>query len=447
MAALLNESPRILPIHRKILAFNLLGWIFDFYNLMVLSFIIASTTMAKDLGLTQTGQGVLLGTTLAFTAVGGLVGGSLADRFGRKPILIFSILLYSLGSLLSGLSWDMATFIAARAIAGIGVGAEWGVAQAMVGESTPAFARGRFGSYLQSGGVFGRFFATIVGNFLAPWIGWRYAFMVSALPALLVLFIQRQMPESDVWLRQKAARKGTGPGMWATVGQMLSPELRKYTAITMALTSFNLSAFWFKAIWLPTYFHVIRGLSLGESASLFFLDQIGGFFGYMICGWSADRFGRRPTFFAFSLIKATGMIMLTFGWGMIVDTKILLWTVMLVLGSGEGNFGVIGPIINELFPTTVRATALGIIYNVSRGVQALAPVAIAFVAARFSFGAGIALGAPFALLAGATVWLLPETRGVKLPSSPGAAPDHEPTPTTVRGAPAPATATVREASR
>ena len=87
---------------------------------------------------------------------------------------------------------------------------------------------------------------------------------------------------------------------------------------------------------------------------------------------------------------------------------------MLLVGFGEGNWGCIGPLLNEVFPTSVRAAALGIIYNTARGVQFLAPVIIGMVAARFTFGAGIALAVPFALLAGAMVWTLPETKGVRL---------------------------------
>jgi len=104
----------------------------------------------------------------------------------------------------------------------------------------------------------------------------------------------------------------------------------------------------------------------------------------------------------------------TLGWGLTSGYSPTLFAFMFLVGVGEGNWGCIGPLLNEVFPTPVRAAALGIIYNVSRGVQFLAPVAITFVAARSSFGAGIALAAPFALLAGASVWALPETKGVKL---------------------------------
>src|SRR5439155_10956954 len=204
-------------------------------------------------------------------------------------------------------------------------------------------------------------FATIVGNLLAPIIGWRLAFILSAVPALLVVFIRSRMPESDVWLIARESQPQRG-GLLAPLGrglaQMLAPALRKTTGLALTVTTLTMAAYWFKTIWLPTYFHEVRGLTLGNSAWLLFMDQIGSVVGYFCFGFASDAIGRRPSFTLFSIVKAVGLLMVTLGWEAAGGFSPAMFGVMFVVGIGEGSWGCIGPLLNEVFPTSVRAAAL-----------------------------------------------------------------------------------------
>jgi MFS family permease len=323
---------------------------------------------------------------------------------------MLTIVVYSLGTLASGLAVDPYTLLAARALTGLGVGGEWAVAHAMVGETVPPHVRGRYGAYLQSGATVGLLLSTGVGNFISPAIGWRWTFILSALPALMVLVIRRYMPESDLWQAHRGERAAARPG---EIAALWGPALRRATALAFAVTICAMAAYWLKNIWLPTYYHKVRGFTLAESAMLLWIGHAGSLIGYVAFGHSSDRFGRRPSYCTFAITKAIGLALLTVGWAFTSSSPLLLYLVVFMLGLGEGNWGGIGPLLSELFPTHVRAGALGIIYNFSRGVQLFAPVLITSV----GFERGIAIGAVFAVLSGLLVWRLPETRGVVLSQS------------------------------
>lgn len=407
MAKLLSEHAETLPIHRRILWFAWLGWIFDFYDLYLLSVLITTTPLGAELGLDSSAQAWLLGTSLGASAIGGLVCGWLADRYGRRPILMATIVVYSAGTCASGLALDATTLVIARTITGLGIGGEWAVAHALVGETVPPRVRGRYGGYLQSGAPVGLAIATLIGNFVAPDLGWRWTFILSALPAILVLAMRRGLPESDLWL----ARGGDRAPRFADLAVLIRPALRRATIMAFAMTVCAMAGYWIKTIRLPAYFQDFRGFSLTDSATLQWVGHVGSFLGYLWFGILADRFGRRPTFCGFALVKALSLVAVTLGWSVCADNWLVLCGVLFVMGLGEGNWSAIGPLLSELFPTTVRAGALGLIYNLSRGTQLFAPVMIAAVAEHYDLASGIAIGAGFTALSALLVWALPETRG------------------------------------
>src|SRR5258708_30492102 len=169
--ALLSESPVVLPIHRGILAFSFIGWIFDFYDLLLLTFLISTTTLKADLALSTEQVSILLGTALAFTAVGGFIGGALGDRYGRKPLLMITILVYSVGTLLSGIATGPWTLFLPRAVTGIGVGGEWAVAHARLAGTVPPHVRGRYGSHPPTRTPVAPSFPSVVRQLLPPLVG------------------------------------------------------------------------------------------------------------------------------------------------------------------------------------------------------------------------------------------------------------------------------------
>jgi MFS family permease len=415
---LLNESETITSTHYKILGLSWAGWVFDFYDLILFTFLLIP--IAKEYHFSNLQMSYVLGASLAATAIGGVIFGVLSDRYGRKPVLQWTILTYSIGTFFSGLAGSFWLLMIFRILTGLGVGGEWGTGQTYIGETFPAKVRGRYCGIMQTGAPLGIALASVVGGLLAPVIGWRTCFFVSLLPAVLVLFIRRHLPESDLWLRRKTAKlSGAMKAETTLSGLMQFMELfsranRKYFIFGLILAIFDMSAYWLTYSWMPGYLHTERNFSLTKSALWILVTQTGGFLGYLIFGFLADRLGRRPAYSIYSVIMALGLVMVTIFWDYIVMYPFIILGFMFMVGFGTGMFGGFGSLFSELFPTSVRSTAMGSAFNLARGIQFFTPVIISVIAVQYGLGGGISLAALFALLTGAWIWTFPETREKKL---------------------------------
>lgn len=207
---LLNEAATPSRAHYRILYMSWAGWVFDFYDLILYTFLLIP--IGQELHLSNIELSFVLGASLAATAIGGVIFGVLSDRYGRKSVLQWTILTYSVGTFLSGLAGSIELLVVFRIITGLGVGGEWATGQTYVGETFPAHVRGRYGAFMQTGAPIGVALASVIGGFVSPVIGWRNAFFLSVLPALLVLFIRKHLPESDVWLERNRIKDGSGKG-------------------------------------------------------------------------------------------------------------------------------------------------------------------------------------------------------------------------------------------
>jgi len=395
------SSPGAQAFPTRLFLFAFLGWTFDFYDLVLFGFI--KGRVAHDLGLSHRFEPWLLGVALSTSGLGGIVGGRLADRFGKRSLLAVTIAIYSLGSLVCGLSTSVGAFIVGRALVGLGVGGEWAIGHGMLAEAVAPERRGRASALLQSGEPVGVAFAAVAGFVLVPLVGWRWVLVGSSATALLAL-----APRRSLHLPNEPTVR---PVRLAELGRRGLPSrlVRGWL-----LGVFKLGTYWSCYTWLPTFLLTNMGQSIGRSLTWVLTAQVGQFLGMLSFGRFADRYGRRRAFSLYSLITAAALAPLAFAWQTLSAHPPLFWSVMLCLGLGSGCTAGFGALLAELFPTELRGLAMGTTYNLARTAQLGAPVLVAWAVERAGLAGGLGVPLLLALATASWVWVLPETRGIKL---------------------------------
>lgn len=404
---LMNEKTKLNKEHYRIFGLSWAGWVFDFYDLVLFTFLVSQ--LQTSLNFSAEMLSLCLGISLFATGLGGIIFGALGDKYGRKKVLQWTIIIYSIGTLLSAFSWNFYSLVLFRFITGLGVGGEWATGQTYINETFPDELRAKFGAFMQSGAPVGVILASIVGGVISPIIGWRMTFLVSILPALTVIYIRRYLKESDVWLANKD--QYVNKSIFQEFKQLITKEHRKIFFMSLILCILGMSAYWYTYSWLPTYLAKERGLAAIGSTFGIILIQCGDFIGYTSFGFVAEKLGRRPAFTIYSFIMAFGIAMITLCWNQIQQIPDLIFVFMFLTGFGTGYFGGFGALFSELFPTKIRNTGVGTVFNLARGVQFVTPVIITLVATYFDLSYGIAIAAIFALLVGVWIWTFPETKG------------------------------------
>jgi MFS family permease len=414
------------PGQRRTLLAAALGWALDAFDAMLYALVLA--LLMRDLGMSKTTAGLLGTLTLLASGMGGVLFGFLADRVGRKRALMASILTYSVCSFASGLATSIAMLAAARFVLGLGMGGEWNTGATLVAESWPTVFRAKALSIVQSSWAFGFAAAALVAGPVARYFGWRAVFFVGILPALLTLWIRRGVPESSMWEQRKLARPreatesigDASPDVTSCVSTTFSVIFRPpYVRHTFALLLFNfcgMFAWWGLFTWMPPYLSLPvsqggRGFGvMGTTTLLVVLNLFGMFPGYASFGWVADRLGRRKAFLLYSL---TAALLVPF-YAAARSPVAIMGVGTLVAFFGTGMFSGSGIMGSEIFPTSVRARALGFTYNGARAMSSVAPLVIGRVGQMKGLGWAFYLCAAGYLLAALITTQLPETRGKTL---------------------------------
>ncbi len=400
------------PAQRKTLLAASLGWALDAFDVMLYAMVIAY--VIKAFGMTKSVAGLLNTFTLLASGIGGIAFGFIADRIGRTKALMLSILTYSICSFASGLSTSVGMLAVFRFILGLGMGGEWNTGATLVAETWPTHLRAKAISIVQSSWALGYAAAALVAGFLLKHYNWRVVFFAGIAPALVTLWIRRSVPESEMWKKNRELLRDNA--QTAPFREIFYPAFRKQTIALLFLNFFGMFAWWGLFTWMPPYLSLPvseggRGFSVMRSTTLLVtLNLFGMFPGYASFGWVADKIGRRRSFMLYTFAAAA-----------LVPLYAMArqpWTIMLIgivlAFFGTGFFSGSGIIGSEIFPTRVRARALGFTYNGARALSSISPFVIGRAAEHYKLaGAFFLCGIGF-LLACLTATQLPETKGKTL---------------------------------
>jgi MFS family permease len=401
-----SRSTAVTPEAYRALWGSALGYAMDGFDLLILGFMLRQ--IASDLHLNAPQAGSLVTVTLIGAVAGGLLFGLLSDRLGRIRVLTWTIVVFAVFTGLCAFAqgyWDLLVY---RAVAGFGLGGEFGIGMALVAEAWPAERRARASSYVGLGWQFGVLGAALATPALLPIIGWRGMFVLGLFPAAVAYVIRRHLDEPEVFTTRAHHQLPLFTRLRMLIDDRATAQVSLAMTILCSVQNFG---YYGVMIWLPNYLCGRFGYSLTQSA-IWTAVTVGGMIaGIWIFGHVADRLGRRPAFIIYML----GAAVLVIAYSRLTDAIALLVTGAIMGFFVNGMLGGYGALMSELYPTQVRATAQNVLFNLGRAIGGLGPVTVGAVTLWWGFPVAIALLALLYLLDLIVLLLfIPEKRGAEL---------------------------------
>jgi MFS family permease len=417
MAAMSAASVGDRPLTRRhwgVLAVTMLFWLFDGYETYALLLTIGPSLgellPSSELRTMPTVAAYLISTTLFGWAVGGAFGGIVGDRLGRRTTMIGAVVLYSVFTGTSALAPSWQWLALTRFLTGAGIGAEWAVGTSLLQELWPERLRTKGAGVLQAAFSCGFVIAALLWLVVGGWLGgsWRWMYAAGVAPAVCVAFLGRRIPESERWTR-------TASGL-AAIGEALRDNAHNLIVAIVVSISITLG-FWAVSSWVPIY---IATLAPNSQAAVYYAGlgglvyAVGEIIGCIAFGFLADAIGRRLTL---ALYLAGSVVITPIGFLMIHDvgTVVALQIPNGILTGGVYSWFAVHP--PELFPTRVRSTAIGLIFNAARFLAMLGPILTSTLVGFFGgYGPAATTLALIFVIGIVAIWFLPETRGKALPA-------------------------------
>lgn len=407
---------QITPIERRTVWACFGGWAMDALDMQMFGLVIPALIVGW--GVSKTDAGLISGLTLVTSALGGWLGGALADRIGRVKALQIAIIWFAVATFLAAFCQNFEQLLILKALQGLGFGGEWAAGAVLIAEIIRPQHRGKALGAVQSAWAVGWGVAVLVYaavfSLLPSDLAWRAMFGIGLLPALLVIYVQRAIPEPR---KIAVTAGGSRPSFSSALLGIFSPKTLRVTLIG-GLFGFGAHGGYYGLFtWLPTFLKTERGLSVMGTGLYLGVIIIAFGCGCLVAGQLLDRIGRRRTVALFAI-----------GCTVVTVTYLLLpigGTLMLVLGfplgfCAAGIPASMGALFNELYPAGIRGSGVGFCYNFGRILAAGLPVLIGHMSASMSLGAAIGIDAGVAYsLVVLAVLMLPETRGKALDGAIG----------------------------
>ena len=381
------------------------GHALDGLDLMILGF--AMSGIMSTFGVDKTTAGTLTTVTLAGAFLGGLVFGRMADKYGRIRVLTYSVVFFGLFKLASAFAPNFAFMAAFRFLAGVGIGAEFGIGMAIASEAASAKNRAKATSGVGLGFQVGVLLASLLSApILTAW-GWRGLFAIGIVPAVVAIVIRVFVPEPPLYLKHRETSKEHG-----SLKQLFStPERVRFSIAIIILCTVQNCGYFGIMTWLPSYLNKELNLSLTSTGIWTAVTVVGMMIGISVFGFLADHLGRRPAFWIFQ-VGAAAMVIV---YSQLKDPTALLVGGFFMGMFANGMIGGYGALISELFPTELRATAQTALYNTGRFIgRGLGPVVIAAVATGHGFGFALGTISCIYAVAFVTMFFVPDRKGAAL---------------------------------
>jgi MFS transporter, SHS family, lactate transporter len=345
---------------RNVVVAAYLGWTLDAFDFFLMVFMFKDIAAEMHSSRQLTATAVFL--TLAMRPVGAFLFGRLADRFGRKPTLTWNILAYSLLEMASGFAPTMTTLLLVRALFGIAMGGEWGIGSALTMETIPASSRGAVSGLLQTGYPTGFLLASLAVYIFYDRLGWRWMFVLGAVPAVLVFFIRRGIDESPAWLEQKTLPRAAEQPVGARTERNV--KLTLYAVVLM--TAFNFLSHGSQDAY-PSFLKDQHHFDTHLTALLVIISNVGAICGGLLFGRLSERIGRRRAIITAALLALPALPFWAYG-----PTPLILGIgAFLVQLAVQGAWGVVPVHLNELSPPEIRGTFPGFVYQLGNLLAAV----------------------------------------------------------------------------